>query len=260
MSPEALTPLVLFVLVSTISPGGATTLATASGANFGFRRSLPLIAGIAAWGSPPWRLRAAGGLAGLLLALPSLQWAMKTVGSAYLLWLAWQIARRGAPHTTPRRAQPGELRRRCLDALAQSQGLGHDGRRFRILRGAGEQPGASGASAGPRLRIIGDTVPCRSGASLAFCWRECCAPTRNGACAQCGIGRPARHVHFADQAVKATFYICEISSETAARRRRAACANEGPRDRAAAHRAPRGRSAGVRRRHARRMRWQHPEA
>ncbi|WP_062117843.1 LysE family translocator [Aureimonas sp. AU40] len=93
---DTMAPLVLFALVSTISPGGATTLATISGANFGFRPSLPLIAGIAA-GLASMAALAGFGLAGLLLALPSLTLAMKASGSAYLLWLAWQTARRGAP-------------------------------------------------------------------------------------------------------------------------------------------------------------------
>ncbi len=105
MSLPSLTPLVLFVLVSTLSPGGATTLATASGANFGFRRSLPLIAGIAA-GLASMAASAAAGLAGVLLALPSLQLAMKAAGSAYLLWLAWQIANRGAPRLAGASAKP----------------------------------------------------------------------------------------------------------------------------------------------------------
>ena len=105
MSLEALPPLLLFVLVSTISPGGATTLATASGANFGFRRSVPLIAGIAA-GLASMAASAAAGLAGLLLALPTLQLAMKSIGSLYLLWLAGQIARRGAPHLATGLARP----------------------------------------------------------------------------------------------------------------------------------------------------------
>ena len=105
MSLEALPPLLLFVLVSTISPGGATTLATASGALFGFRRSVPLIAGIAA-GLASMAASAAAGLAGLLLALPTLQLAMKSIGSLYLLWLAWQIARRGAPHLATGLARP----------------------------------------------------------------------------------------------------------------------------------------------------------
>ena len=88
--------LLLFALIATASPGGATTLATISGANFGFRQSLPLIAGIAI-GLASMAALAGFGLAGLLLALPALALAMKILGSAYLLWLAWQTARRGAP-------------------------------------------------------------------------------------------------------------------------------------------------------------------
>lgn len=93
---ESLLPLLLFVLVATFSPGGATTLATASGANFGWLRSLPLLLGISV-GLAMVAAAAAGGLGSLILAGPSLQLAMKLVGSLYLLWLAWQIARRGQP-------------------------------------------------------------------------------------------------------------------------------------------------------------------
>ncbi|GJD50544.1 Cysteine/O-acetylserine efflux protein [Methylobacterium crusticola] len=95
-----LAPLLLFVLIATISPGGATTLATVSGANFGFRRSLPLIGGIAS-GLASMAALAALGLASVLLAAPSLALVMKAAGSAYLLWLAWQTARRGSPHRAP---------------------------------------------------------------------------------------------------------------------------------------------------------------
>lgn len=89
-------PLVLFVAVSTVTPGGATTLATASGARFGFVRSIPLMLGIAI-GLALLAAVAALGLGALLIALPSLQIAVKAIGSAYLLWLAWRIARSGPP-------------------------------------------------------------------------------------------------------------------------------------------------------------------
>jgi len=96
--PDAasMAPLLLFALVATVTPGGATTLATASGAQFGFRRSVPLMAGIAL-GLASLAAAAAAGLAGVLLAVPSLQWAMKAAGTAYLLWLAWKIVRSGRP-------------------------------------------------------------------------------------------------------------------------------------------------------------------
>jgi len=94
---EAFWPLGAFAVISTITPGGATTLATASGAHFGFRRSVPLMIGIAA-GLASMAASASAGLAGLLLAKPSLQIAMKAIGSIYLIWLACKIGRSGPPH------------------------------------------------------------------------------------------------------------------------------------------------------------------
>ncbi|CAB3772223.1 amino acid transporter [Burkholderia sp. MSh2] len=93
---ETLFSLIVFVIVATITPGGATTLATASGTQFGFRRSVPLLGGIAL-GLGSLAAIAAAGLAGLLHAVPALQLIMKVLGSAYLLWLAWKIASSGAP-------------------------------------------------------------------------------------------------------------------------------------------------------------------
>jgi threonine/homoserine/homoserine lactone efflux protein len=105
---NAYLPLVLFAAVSTMSPGGATTLATASGAHFGFGRSLPLIAGIAL-GLATMAAAAAAGLGGVLLAVPGLQVAIKAVGSVYLLWLAWGLSRGGPPHAADARRPIGVL-------------------------------------------------------------------------------------------------------------------------------------------------------
>lgn len=105
MTFDGMLPLVLFVVVSTVTPGGATTLVTASGAQFGFRRSVPLMAGVAA-GLASLAALAAAGLAGLLLAAPSLQTGMRVVGSTYLLWLAWKIARSGKPDLSANRGVP----------------------------------------------------------------------------------------------------------------------------------------------------------
>lgn len=97
MSVTEFLPLVLFVIVSTATPGGATTLATASGAHFGYRRSVPFMCGIAV-GLATMAASAAAGLGSVILAFPSLQLAMKLIGSLYLLWLAWKMARSGPPH------------------------------------------------------------------------------------------------------------------------------------------------------------------
>ncbi|MBL4720009.1 MAG: LysE family translocator [Alphaproteobacteria bacterium] len=92
---ETLHAFVLFAIASTASPGGATTLATASGVRFGWRRSLPLLFGIAVGLSV--LTGAASGLSAILQNHPLLSLLMKIAGSAYLLWLAYGIGRAGAP-------------------------------------------------------------------------------------------------------------------------------------------------------------------
>ncbi len=96
MSLGSVGPPLLFAVVATVTPGGATTLATASGSQFGFRRSVPLMAGIAL-ALASLAAAASLGLANALLAAPSLQLTAKIAGTAYLLWLARNIARSGVP-------------------------------------------------------------------------------------------------------------------------------------------------------------------
>ncbi|MER8549713.1 LysE family translocator [Mesorhizobium sp. M0684] len=105
---EPVLPLVLFALVSTSTPGMATTLSTASGAQFGFRRSIPLMAGSAA-GLATVAAAGAAGLAGLLAAAPSLQLAMKMAGTLYLTWLALKIGRSGPPNLDVAMAKPNSF-------------------------------------------------------------------------------------------------------------------------------------------------------
>lgn len=100
--------LLLFVLIATISPGGATALATASGAQFGYRRSIPLIFGIAL-GLASLAATSAAGLAGLFLALPFFQMILKGAGSVYLLWLAWKIGISGKPNMDSKNEKPISL-------------------------------------------------------------------------------------------------------------------------------------------------------
>ncbi|MDQ7251179.1 LysE family translocator [Dongia sedimenti] len=93
---ELLLSLLTFAVIATASPGGATTLATASGMRFGLTRSLPLLFGIAL-GLASLVGVVAGGLGSLVMSWPALQFWLRLFGSAYLLWLAWTIGRRGAP-------------------------------------------------------------------------------------------------------------------------------------------------------------------
>lgn len=98
MISDPLLALMTFAFVSTASPGGATSLATASGAQFGFIRSIPLIAGIAVALSSLVAVSGTG-LSAVIIAVPTLELGMKAVGSLYLLWLAWIILRAGTPNT-----------------------------------------------------------------------------------------------------------------------------------------------------------------
>jgi threonine/homoserine/homoserine lactone efflux protein len=108
MTNNAFAAPVLFAVVATITPGGATTLVMASGAQFGFRRSVPLIAGIAI-GLATLAAAAAARLAGLLLAIPSLQLIVTLTGSAYLALLAWKIGRSGPPNSPTNVPAPTSL-------------------------------------------------------------------------------------------------------------------------------------------------------
>ncbi|WP_451985606.1 LysE family translocator [Azospirillum endophyticum] len=105
---QTLDGLALFVLAATISPGGATTLATASGMNFGYRRSLPLILGISL-GLACMAAAAAAGIEGIFVAVPAIQTAVKIAGTLYLLWLALQLSRTGSPKTTGSVASPTSI-------------------------------------------------------------------------------------------------------------------------------------------------------
>jgi threonine/homoserine/homoserine lactone efflux protein len=87
--------LVGFSFASAATPGPNNVLLWASGATFGVRRTLPHVLGTAV-GIGAMALGSAAGIAALVAAVPALGVAMRVVGSAYLLFLAWQIARSGS--------------------------------------------------------------------------------------------------------------------------------------------------------------------
>ena len=89
---ELLGPLVLFAMAMCLTPGPNVAMVTASAANFGFRRAIPHMLGITL-GFAVMVMAVGLGLAGLLLAEPRLHRPLKYAGAAYLLYLAWRIAR-----------------------------------------------------------------------------------------------------------------------------------------------------------------------
>jgi threonine/homoserine/homoserine lactone efflux protein len=98
---------VAFAVSMSATPGPNNTMVTASGATWGFRRTVPHIAGISL-GFPVMLLAIALGLGEVLRTRPWLQDALRWVGAAYLLWLAWHIAtaRPAAPGTAQAAGRP----------------------------------------------------------------------------------------------------------------------------------------------------------
>lgn len=91
MSSELLLALAGFAFVASITPGPNNLMVMASGANFGFRRTIPHLAGILI-GFVVMLLLVGIGLARIFEAFPAVRLALVVVSSAYLGWLAWKIA------------------------------------------------------------------------------------------------------------------------------------------------------------------------
>jgi threonine/homoserine/homoserine lactone efflux protein len=88
---QASLALVLTALAVMGSPGPSTMAVTASGAAFGFRRSIGFVCGAIA-GTVVVLLAVAIGVVALLLSIPGLGVALALASSAYILYLAWKIA------------------------------------------------------------------------------------------------------------------------------------------------------------------------
>ena len=87
-------PFMTYTLVMSITPGPNNVMLTASGANFGLRRTVPHLLGIAC-GFVVQLLAVCAGLSGLFNRWPALQTALAWIGVAYLLYLGWQMLRAG---------------------------------------------------------------------------------------------------------------------------------------------------------------------
>lgn len=91
-----------FAFVSSVTPGPNNAMLLASGANYGFRRTMPHVAGISL-GCMAMLLMVGLGLGRVFVAVPVLYGVLRYAGAAYLVWLAWRIARAG-PMTDRRTA------------------------------------------------------------------------------------------------------------------------------------------------------------
>jgi threonine/homoserine/homoserine lactone efflux protein len=96
MTYELLTALAVFALVSSLTPGPNNLMLMASGANFGFRLTIPHMLGVSL-GFTLMVLLVGLGLAQLFQLYPTSYTVLKIVSVFYLLFLAWKIATAGKP-------------------------------------------------------------------------------------------------------------------------------------------------------------------
>ncbi|KJZ65068.1 MULTISPECIES: LysE family translocator [Pseudomonas] len=94
LSLDLLLGFALFALVTSITPGPNNTMLLASGVNFGFNRTIPHMLGITC-GFFVLVVAVGFGLGAVFQTYPLLYSVLRYVGAAYLLYLAWKIARSG---------------------------------------------------------------------------------------------------------------------------------------------------------------------
>lgn len=83
---------ILFAISSSVTPGPNNIMVMTSGVNFGVKKSVPLLSGICV-GFALMLLLVGLGFGQLFELFPSLHLIIKCLGTAYLLYLAWLIAR-----------------------------------------------------------------------------------------------------------------------------------------------------------------------
>ena len=96
MMLETLPALALFAFVTSVTPGPNNLMLMASGANFGFRPTVPHMLGVSL-GFVLMAFLVGVGLAGLFQTYPLAVTALEVVSVVYMLWLAWKIAHAAAP-------------------------------------------------------------------------------------------------------------------------------------------------------------------
>lgn len=96
MTYDLVLALSLFALVSSITPGPNNLMLMASGANFGFRRTIPHMLGVGI-GFTLMIVLVGIGLVQIFDLYPISHQILKVVSVIYLFWLAWKIANAAPP-------------------------------------------------------------------------------------------------------------------------------------------------------------------
>lgn len=105
MTLEILSALILFAFVSSATPGPNNLMLMASGANYGFARSIPHMLGISI-GFAVMIVLVGAGLARVFDAYPISYTVLKITSVLYLGFLAWKIAHAAPIRTADASGQP----------------------------------------------------------------------------------------------------------------------------------------------------------
>lgn len=105
MSPEIFAALLSLSIGTLFTPGPNNAMLAASGANFGFRRTVPHLLGVAV-GFPVMMLGVGLLLGGLFQASALLRETLRWGGALLLLWIAWKIANSGGIGSKSNAAKP----------------------------------------------------------------------------------------------------------------------------------------------------------
>jgi threonine/homoserine/homoserine lactone efflux protein len=101
---DIILPVFLYTLTMTGTPGPNNMMLTASGARFGYRRTIPLILGIVLGVLVLLGLSALG-LGALFTRFPVLKDVLKVLGSVYLIYLSWMIGFSGKSSSAGRTSE-----------------------------------------------------------------------------------------------------------------------------------------------------------
>ena len=102
---DLIVPVTLFGISGAFTPGPNNIMLTASGVNFGFRRTIPHILGIA-FGFAFMNLSVGVGLGGVFEAYPQVHQVLKYVSAAFLVYLAYKIAIAGEAKSGEKKTNP----------------------------------------------------------------------------------------------------------------------------------------------------------
>ena len=113
MTFETFVALSLYSIVASVTPGPNNLMLLASGVNFGIRRTIPHMLGIAI-GFTAMVAIVGLGLGAVLDIVPGVMISLRYVALAYTVWLAWKLGTSGSLGMGQAGAQPMGFMSACL--------------------------------------------------------------------------------------------------------------------------------------------------